>query len=88
MNRVLIASAIIAFGMVPALGAACEYADDSWASATPPEKIGAVAPAPASTVPPATPAKTATAKVATPTPTAKKAKAPAPEQKVAANTKS
>ena len=86
MNRVLIATAIIAFAMVPAIGAACEYADDSWASAAPPEKIGAVTPGPASMVPPAAPAKTATGKVATST--AKKAKAAAPEQKVAANTKS
>jgi hypothetical protein len=86
MNRVLIATAIIAFGMSPAIGAGCEYADDSWAAASPPEKIGAAPPAPeASTAPASTVAKTTAPKAST-SKTAKN-KAPAPEPKVAANTK-
>jgi len=83
MNRVLIASAIITFGMAPAIGAACEYADDSWASASPPEKIGAATPAPAaSTVPASTIAKTSAPKASAST--TAKTKTPAPDQKVAA----
>jgi hypothetical protein len=86
MNRVLIATAVIAFGMAPSIGAACEYADDSWASAAPSEQMAAATPAPAaSTLPPAAVVKTSAPK--TSTRTATKTRTPAPEQKVAVNTK-
>ena len=49
MKRVLTATALTIFGLVPAMGSACEYNDDSAASAAPPAQL-ASAPA-ASKVP-------------------------------------
>lgn len=52
MKTVLAATALAIFGLAPAIGAACEYNDDSSASATPPSQV-ASAPAPATTKAPA-----------------------------------
>jgi len=79
MKKILVATAVAAFGLAPAIGAACDMGmDDSSASAAPPAQLAA--PAPAATKVPA---------VAKTTPNAlkqvsAKAKAPVPDQKVAA----
>jgi hypothetical protein len=85
MKRLLAAATIAAFGMVPAIGTACEYMDEASASAQPPAQLAST-PAPAAT-------KAPQAKATAPAPKASKqdvakakAAAPAPEQKVAAAT--
>ena len=84
MKRLLAAATIALFGLGPAIGTACEYMDQTSASTTPPEQLVST-PVPAAT-------KVISAKV-TPALTPKaakpnvvKAKAPSPEQKVAAVT--
>jgi hypothetical protein len=84
MKRLMAATTLALFGMAPALATACEYMDQTSASTTPPAQLAST-PAPAAT-------KVTSAKV-TPAlapkaakPDVIKAKAPAPEQKVAAAT--
>ena len=79
MKKVLVATALAVFGFAPVISAACEYMDDSSASATPPV-LGS---APAATKVPAP----VTAK--TPAPNAvkqTKVKATQPDQKLAVGT--
>ena len=86
MKRLLAATAIAAFGLAPAIGTACEYMDESSASATPPAPLAST-PAPAATKAPQAKAAQALAPKASKRDVAKaKATAPAPEQKVAAVT--
>src|SRR5881396_291450 len=82
MKKVLAATAVVVFGLAPAIGAACDYSDDSSASATPP--VLASTPAPAATKVPAAVAKTSTPNALKQV--ASKAKAPVPDQKVAVGT--
>jgi hypothetical protein len=84
MKRVLVATALAVFGLAPAMSAACEYGDDSSASATPSVQLGS-APAPAATKVPAT----AVAKTLAPNAlkqAAGKVKASVPDQKLAVGT--
>lgn len=82
MKRVLAATALIIFGFVPVMGSACEYTDDSAASAAPSTQLAST-PAPAASKAPArTTAQALTAKAAKPD----KAKSLAPDRKVAAVT--
>ena len=84
MKQILSAIALIAFGLAPAIGVACEDYDATSAAATP-ASLMASAPAPAVSKAPAT----AVAKTLTPNATkqaALKAKAQGPQQKVAVNT--
>ena len=84
MKRMLAATALILAGLVPGIGAACEYDGASSASATPPAQL-AVTPPPAATMVPAPKvAKAFAPKQAKPV--AEKIKASAPEQKLAAVT--
>ena len=81
MNKVLVATALAVFGLAPAMSAACEYGDESSASATQPVLLGS-APTPAATKVPAP----AVAKTLAPNAVkqvAGKVKAPVPEQKLA-----
>jgi hypothetical protein len=84
MKRLLAATTLTLFGLAPAIGTACEYMDQTSASATPPAQLAST-PAPAATkvpsakVTPALASKVAKQEVV-------KVKAPAPEQKVAAVT--
>jgi len=84
MKRVLAATALAIFGLVPGMGSACEYNDDSSASVTPSVQLGS-APAPAATKVPAP----AVAKTLAPNAlkqVAGKVKAPMPDQKLAVGT--
>ena len=66
MKRVLTATTLAIFGLVPAMGSACDYNDASAASAAPPAQL-ASAPA-ASKVPAPTVAQALAPKAAKPTP--------------------
>jgi hypothetical protein len=84
MKKVLVATALAVFGLAPAMSAACEYGDDSSASATPPVQLSS-APTPAATKVPAP----AVAKTLAPNAVkqvAGKAKTPVPDQKLAVGT--
>jgi hypothetical protein len=82
MKRVLAATALIIFGLAPAMGFACEYTDDSAASAAMSTQLAST-PAPAASKAPArTVAQALTTKAAKPD----KAKSLAPDRKVAAVT--
>ena len=82
MKGLLAATTLAIFGLAPAIGVACEYMDESSASAQPPTQLAST-PAPAATqVPQAKVKRALTPK--TPKQDVAKAKAPAPEQKVAA----
>ncbi len=82
MKRVLAATALAIFGLVPAMGTACEYNDDSAASAASPTQLGlASSPPAASKVPAPTVAKALATKAAKPV--AGNAKPLAPERKLA-----
>ena len=84
MKRFLAATAIAVFGLTPAIGAACEYTDESSASATPPAQLAST-PAPAATKAPQAKVAPVLAPKASKQDVAKaKATAPATEQKVAA----
>ncbi len=84
MKRLLAATTLAAFGLAPALGTACEYMDESSASAQPPAQLAST-PAPAATKAPQSKAAQALAPATSKHNAAKaKAAAPAPEQKVAA----
>jgi hypothetical protein len=52
MKRFLAVAALAAFGLAPAIGAACEYGDASMASADPPAQLG-LQPAPEASKAPA-----------------------------------
>lgn len=81
MKTVVAATALALFGLAPAIGAACEYNDDSSASAAPPSQM-ASAPPPATTKAPAP----AVAKALAPNSVkqaAGKVKSPASDQKLA-----
>ena len=80
MKRVLTATALAIFGLVPAMGSACEYNDDSAASAAPPAQLGLASPPAASKVPAPTAAQALAPKAAKPT--ADKAKPLAPDRKL------
>lgn len=85
MKRVLVATALAAFGLAPAIGAACEYDGDTSASAATPAQLSS-APAPEATKAPAP--KVAKAFVpSTPKQVVDKAKAPVADQKLAAATR-
>ena len=84
MKRLRMATTLALFGLAPAIGMACEYADQSSASATPPAQLASTAPPAATKVPPAKATQALSPKAAKQE--AVKAKAPAPEQKVAAVT--
>jgi hypothetical protein len=84
MKKMLVATALVVWGLTPAMSAACEYSDDSSASATPPAQLG-VAPTPAATKVPAA----AVAKTVAPNAVKQvegKVKAPVPDPKLAAGT--
>ena len=84
MKKVLVATALAVFGLAPTMSAACEYSDDSSASATPSVQLGS-APTPAATKVPA-PAVAKTLAPHAVKQVAGKAKAPAPDQKLAVGT--
>ena len=52
MKRVLAVTALVLFGLAPAIGTACEYNDASQASQSTPEQLG-LAPTPAASKAPA-----------------------------------
>ena len=81
MKRVLAATALAIFSLVPAMGSACEYNDDSAASAGPPAQLGLASPPAASKVPALTIAKALAPKAANKR--ADKAKPLAPDRKLA-----
>jgi len=81
MKRVLVATALAIFGMMPAIGTACEYNDDSTASAAPSSQLGLASSPAASTVPAPTVAKALTVNAGKPS--ASKTKPVAPDRKVA-----
>ena len=81
MKRVLAATALAIFGLVPAMGSACEYNDDSSASAAAPAQLGLASPPAASKVPAPTVAKALAPKAANKM--ADKAKPLAPDRKLA-----
>ena len=86
MKRLLAATSIAAFGLAPAIGIACEYMDESSASAQPAAQLAST-PAPAATKVPQAKGATALAQKASKQDVAKaKAAVPAPDQKVAAVT--
>jgi hypothetical protein len=81
MKRVLAATALAIFGLVPAMGSACEYNDDSAASAASPAQLGLASPPAASKVPAPTVAKALAPKAANKM--TDKAKPVAPDRKLA-----
>ncbi len=81
MKRVLAATALAIFGLVPAMGSACEYNDDSSASAAAPAQLGLASPPAASKVPAPMVAKALTPNAAKPR--AGNAKLLAPDRKLA-----
>ena len=83
MKRVLAATALAIFGLVPAMGSACEYNDDSSASAaaSASAQLGLASPPAASKVPAPTVAKALAPKAANKM--ADKAKPLAPDRKLA-----
>ena len=83
MKQILVATALAIFGLVPAMGYACEYNDDS-ASAATPEQLASTPPAATSKAPARTASQAVASKVAKPT--ADKAKSLASERKLAAVT--
>ena len=66
MKRVLTVTALTIFGLVPAMGTACEYNDDSAASAAPPAQLAS--PPAATKVPAPTVAQALAPKAAKSTP--------------------
>ena len=84
MKRVLATAALAIFGLVPALGSACEYSDDAAASAAPPAQLASASPPAASKVPAPAAAQALAPKAAKPL--AAKVKPLAPDRKVAAVT--
>jgi len=84
MKRLLAATTLTIFGLAPAIGTACEYMDESSASAQTPAQLAST-PAPAATKVPQAKATPAVAPKASKQ-NVTKAKAPASEQKVAAVT--
>jgi len=85
LRHSLAATTLALFGLVAAPGFACEYMDSSSASATPPSQLAST-PAPAATQVPAVAKVVPVSAPKAAKPEVAKAKAPAPEQKVAAVT--
>ena len=83
MRRLLAATAIAAFGLIPTIGTACEYMDETSASATPPAQLAST-PAPAATKAPGAKAPALAPKASKQDVAKAKAASPTPEQKVAA----
>jgi hypothetical protein len=81
MKRLLAATTLTLFGLAPTIGTACEYADQSSASATPPAQLASTPPPAATKVPAAKVTQALSPKASKQE--AAKVKAPAPEQKVA-----
>lgn len=84
MKTVVAATALAIFGFVPVVGSACEYMDDSSASAAPPAQMASAAPVAASKVPARTAAQVLSGKSVKQV--ADKTKSAAPAQKVSAVT--
>lgn len=84
MKTVVAATALAIFGFVPAIGSACEYSNDSSASAAPPAQMASVAPLAASKVPARTAAQVLAPKAVKPV--ADKTKSAAPDRKVSVAT--
>ena len=82
MKRLLAATTLAIFGLTPAIGSACEYMDEASASAQPPAQLASTPPPAASKLPQAKAAPVQAPKASKQD--VAKAKAPAPEQKVAA----
>lgn len=80
MKTVVAATALAIFGFVPVVGSACEYIDESSASAAPPAQFASAAPVAASKAPARTAAQVLTGK--TVKPVADKTKPAAPDRKV------
>ena len=84
MKRVLTATALAIFGLVPAMGSACDYNDESAASAAPPAQLGLASPVAASKVPaPTVPTVAQALAPKAAKPTSDKGKPLAPDRKVA-----
>jgi len=86
MKRLLAATSIAVFGLAPTIGTACEYMDESSASATPPAQLAST-PAPAATKVPQAKAAALAPKPSKQDVAKAKTATPAPEQKVAAVTR-
>jgi hypothetical protein len=84
MKRILMATALAAFGLVPAVGSACEYGDDSSASAATPAQMASTPATTASKAPARTAAQAPAQKASKPV--ADKTKPLATERKLAAVT--
>jgi uncharacterized protein YraI len=84
MKKALVVTALAVFGLAPAMSAACEYSDDSSASATPSVQLGS-GPTPAATKVPA-PAVAKTLAPPAVKHVASKVKPPVPDQKLAVGT--
>jgi len=84
MKRLLAATTIAAFGLAPAIGTACEYMDQSSASAAPPAQLASTPPPPTTKVPQAKATAAIAPKASKQNVARAKAAAPASEQKVAA----
>ena len=84
MKRVLATTALAIFGLVPAMGSACEYSDDAVATTAPPAQLASTSPPAASKAPAPAGAQALAPKAARPM--ADKAKPLAPDRKVAAVT--
>ena len=84
MKQILVATALAIFGLMPTMGSACEYGNDSSASAATPEQLASTPPAATSKAPARTASQAVASKVAKPT--ADKAKSLASERKLAAVT--
>ena len=83
MKTVVAATALAIFGFVPVIGSACEYMDESSASAAPPAQMASAAPQ-ASKVPARTAAQVLTGKSVKQV--ADKTKSAAPDRKVSVAT--
>ena len=86
MKRLLVASTMAVFGLAPAIGTACEYMDESSASAQPPAQLASTPPPAATKAPQAKSAQALAPKASKQNVAKAKATAAAPEQKVAAVT--
>jgi len=84
MKQILVATALAIFGLAPAVGSACEYGDDSSASAAAPAQLASTPPSTASKAPARAAAQASAPKASKPM--ADKAKPLATERKLAAVT--
>jgi hypothetical protein len=81
MKRILVGTSLALFGLVPAIGSACEYNDASMASSTPAAQLGLATVPAASKAPAPVVAKATADKQAKPA--SDKATSPVPNGKVA-----